>query len=134
MMSNIPSDLLLVLVASMVNTETTSSMNFLTNILTVSVTRAKALLIIVGDPNVLGLDPLWRQFLNYIYLNSGWKGPPIPWDPTEPVDQAGMYDLQARDTALLDMNEFTRRMEALTIEGTDEDLDAGVDRPWRELE
>lgn len=45
-----------------------------------------------------------------------------------------MYDLQARDTALLDMNEFTRRMEALTIEGTDEDLDAGVDRPWRELE
>ncbi|KAJ3568894.1 hypothetical protein NP233_g5410 [Leucocoprinus birnbaumii] len=100
----------------------------------VSVTRAKALLIVVGDPDVLGLDPLWRSFLNYVHNNGGWKGPDIPWDPSEPVDEAGGYDVAARNTATLDMNDFTRRMENLTIEGVDEDPDAGVDKPWRELE
>ncbi|KAJ3561909.1 hypothetical protein NP233_g9903 [Leucocoprinus birnbaumii] len=101
----------------------------------VSVTRAKALLIIIGDPNVLGLDPLWRLFLNYIHNNNGWKGPDIPWDPSEPVDEAGGYDIAVRDSAALDMNAFTRRMENLTMEGVqEEDPDAGVDKPWRELE
>ncbi|KAF5351162.1 hypothetical protein D9756_008289 [Leucocoprinus leucothites] len=100
----------------------------------VSVTRAKALLIVVGDPDVLGLDPLWRSFLNYVYNNKGWKGPDIPWDPSEPVDEAGGYDAAARNTAALDMNDFTRRMESMTMEGMEEDPDVGVDKPWRELE
>lgn len=103
--------------------------------LLVSITRAQALLIIIGDPNVLGLDPLWRSFLNYIYLNNGWKGPDIPWDPSEPVEETGGYDSAVRNAALADMNDFTRRMEDLTIEGAgDEDVDAGVDRPWRDME
>ncbi|KAJ7931318.1 hypothetical protein B0H13DRAFT_1858158 [Mycena leptocephala] len=38
----------------------------------VAVTRAQALLIVIGDPDVLSLDPLWRSFLNYIYTNGGW--------------------------------------------------------------
>lgn len=42
--------------------------------------------------------------------------------------------MAARDTALLDMNDFTRRIESVTMEGVDEDPDAGVDKPWRELE
>lgn len=101
----------------------------------VSITRAKALLIIIGDPNVLGLDPMWRAFLNYIYQNNGWKGPDIPWDPSEAVDGAGGYDIASRSAALDDMNDFTRRMEALTLEGVaDDDMDAGVDRPWRDME
>ncbi|KAF5350993.1 hypothetical protein D9756_008293 [Leucocoprinus leucothites] len=81
----------------------------------VSVTRAKALLIVIGDPQVLGLDPLWRSFLNYIHTNDG-------------------YDTAIRDAARVDMNDLTRRMEALALEGAEEDIDAGVDRPWRELE
>ncbi|KXN81885.1 Putative helicase mov-10-B.1 [Leucoagaricus sp. SymC.cos] len=100
----------------------------------VSITRAKALLIVIGDPNVLGLDPLWRSFLNYIYTNDGWKGPEIPWDPSEPVNEAGGYDASARNSANLDMNEFTRRMESMTIGGVEDDPDAGVDKPWREME
>jgi helicase MOV-10 len=95
----------------------------------VAVTRAQALLIIVGDPQVLSLDPLWRSFLNYIYRNGGWVGPNITWDPTVEVDEAGQYDKQVRDNARIDMNEFTRRMEAFTMDGVDE-LDANVDRPW----
>ncbi len=100
----------------------------------VSVTRAKALLIVIGDPQVLGLDPLWRSFLNYVNLNDGWRGPDIPWDPSEPVEEAGGYDVAIREAALLGMNGFTRRMETLVLEGAEEDIDAGIDRPWREVE
>ncbi|KAF9441766.1 RNA helicase [Macrolepiota fuliginosa MF-IS2] len=100
----------------------------------VSVTRAKALLIVIGDPQVLGLDPFWRSFLNYVHSNDGWKGPDIPWDPSEPVSEAGSYDAAIRKATLVDMNDFTRRIEELTLEGAEEDMDAAIDRPWREVE
>ncbi|EGO29184.1 hypothetical protein SERLADRAFT_456584, partial [Serpula lacrymans var. lacrymans S7.9] len=53
----------------------------------VAVTRAQALLIVIGDPSVLSLDPLWRSFLNYVHNNGGWKGPSITWDPLAPVEE-----------------------------------------------
>ena len=56
-----------------------------------AITRAQAMLIIVGDPQVLSLDPLWRVFLNYVYLNGGWTGLDITWDPEAEVDEAGGY-------------------------------------------
>ncbi|KAF5329141.1 hypothetical protein D9611_013223 [Ephemerocybe angulata] len=124
----------------------------------VAVTRAQALLVIVGNPHVLGLDPLWRSFLNYIHHNGGWAGPDIPWDPEEPVNTSGdsttqpqrsRYDRSVRRQAEIDMNEFTKRMEEMTLSGTvaakreegavadapngegeDLDLDANIDRPW----
>ena len=86
----------------------------------VAVTRAQAMLIIVGDPQVLSLDPLWRGFLNYVYLNGGWTGPDITWDPNAEVDETGGYYKQARDTAQFDMIEFTRRMEAVTLDEVDD--------------
>ena len=86
----------------------------------VAVTRAQAMLIIVGDPQVLSLDPLWRGFLNYVYLNGGWTGPDITWDPEAAVDEAGGYDKQASDTAQFNMIEFTQRMEAVTLGVVDE--------------
>lgn len=82
----------------------------------VAVTRAQAMLIIVGDPRVLSLDPLWRGFLNYVYINGGWVGPDITWDPEARVDEKGSYYKQARDNAQFDMIEFTRRMEAVTLD------------------
>ncbi|KAK7046911.1 Rna helicase [Favolaschia claudopus] len=103
----------------------------------VAVTRAQALLIVVGDPDVLGLDPLWRSFLNYVYLNGGWTGGDISWDPDVPVAEEGGYDDVVRSLAERDMNAFTRRMEALTMEGVetaDADDDTNVDRPWQDVE
>ncbi|KAJ7034547.1 P-loop containing nucleoside triphosphate hydrolase protein [Mycena alexandri] len=107
----------------------------------VAVTRAQALLIVVGDPDVLALDPLWRAFLNYIYNNGGWTGRDIGWDPRAAVDEAGGYDRGVRDAAQADMNAFTRRMEEMTIaaagedgEGEGDGDDANVDRPWRDVE
>lgn len=103
---------------------------------TVAVTRAQALLIVVGDPYVLSLDPLWRSFLNYVHINKGWRGIPIPWDPLEPVRDSGGYDAELRELGLSDMNDFTRRMESLTLGSIDDidEADANVDRPWREAE
>ncbi|KAF7318307.1 RNA helicase [Mycena chlorophos] len=104
----------------------------------VAVTRAQSLLIVVGDPNVLGLDPLWRSFLNYVYTNGGWTGADIPWDASVEVDAGAgnAYADQARSNAVFDMNDFTRRMEELTVaagaEGDGDDVN--VDRPWREAE
>ncbi|GAA6013534.1 hypothetical protein JCM11491_006113 [Sporobolomyces phaffii] len=46
----------------------------------VAVTRPQAGLIVVGDPDILALDPLWRRFLLYIHANGGWCGQ--EWDPT----------------------------------------------------
>lgn len=101
----------------------------------VAVTRAKSLLVILGDPHVLSLDPLWRSFLNYIYKHGGWTGPHPTWDTEEPVDECGGYDKKIREKAEIDMNDFGRRIEALTLSRVDaEDQDANVDRPWRDVE
>ncbi|KIO21003.1 hypothetical protein M407DRAFT_29389 [Tulasnella calospora MUT 4182] len=56
--------------------------------LNVAVTRAQAGLFIVGNPNILSLDPLWRTLINYIRLNKGYTGPALDprWDANEEVD------------------------------------------------
>ena len=96
------------------------------------------MLIVVGDPSVLSIDPLWRSFLNYVHINGGWRGKPISWDPSIAVDKDA-YDKGIRDASFADMNKLTRRMEALTLAGIDsgddeEGEDANVDKPWREVE
>lgn len=94
----------------------------------------------VGDPTVLSLDPLWRSFLNYIHKNNGWTGVPISWNSDEVVRDAGGYDAEYRDLGLADMNNFTRRMEAMTLGGVGDgengvgEAEANADRPWREVE
>jgi helicase MOV-10 len=94
------------------------------------------LLIIVGDPQVLSLDPLWRSFLNYIYLNGGWNGPDIAWDPDAPVSKSERYDKAIREAAQGDMNDFARQMEEMTLKEVEvnDEIDANVDRPWRDME
>ena len=61
----------------------------------VAITRAQSLLIVVGDPEVLGKDELWRTFLNYACLRKGWTGKPLGWNPKEIVDIPG-YEVKKR--------------------------------------
>ncbi len=103
----------------------------------VAITRAQALLVIVGDPTVLSLDPLWRSFLNYIHINGGWKGDAPTWDARAPVRESGGYDEELRQADIENMNDFARRMESMTLQGVTEDEDEeedNIDRPWREVE
>ncbi|VDC03812.1 unnamed protein product [Peniophora sp. CBMAI 1063] len=97
----------------------------------VAVTRAQALLIIVGNPNVLSLDPLWRRFLNSVHQNDGWRGPSIPWDPEDEVDENGEYDAQARASGAAEITDLANRMRGVEIGGEEE---AAEDKPFREVE
>lgn len=63
--------------------------------LLVAITRAQALLIVLGDPEVLGKDELWRTFLNYAYLRGGWNGKMLTWKPKEDVHVPG-YEVKPR--------------------------------------
>lgn len=40
----------------------------------VAMTRAKALLIVVGNPHILSIDPRWRKFIQHCYDNGSMKG------------------------------------------------------------
>ncbi|OBZ77615.1 putative helicase mov-10-B.1 [Grifola frondosa] len=104
----------------------------------VAITRAQALLIVVGDPSVLSIDPLWRSFMNYVHLSGGWKGEAITWDPHVPVKEDGTYDQELREVGAANINAFMVRMEGLTGDGeAEQDMEgeANEDRgPWREVE
>ncbi|KAI5888666.1 P-loop containing nucleoside triphosphate hydrolase protein [Schizophyllum commune H4-8] len=52
----------------------------------VAITRAQAMLIVVGNPRILSLDINWRGFMNYVHNKGGWRGVPITWDPKEDLD------------------------------------------------
>ena len=84
-----------------------------------AVTRAQALLVVVGNPAVLGLDPLWRSFLNWVYTRGGWAGASgPPWDAEAEVLEGG-DGLAA--LGLADIDAFAQRMEALTLAAAEED-------------
>lgn len=46
--------------------------------LNVSLTRARALLIILGNPHVLAKDPCWREVLEYCVKRGGYIGCDLP--------------------------------------------------------
>ncbi|KAG8892136.1 hypothetical protein FRC01_014328, partial [Tulasnella sp. 417] len=108
-----------------------------------ALTRAKALLVMVGNPHILGLDPLWRKFLNDVHRNGGWKGLEPNWDPSsdssnEPT-QAGAT---AGNEGLTEMEslaeQLMRRVSIAADQNTegdgdydDESREANEDRgPW----
>ena len=92
----------------------------------VAVTRAKALLILVGDPATLSLDPLWRRFLTLIHRNGGWTGDEIPWDPENEVEDDQLEEA-TRIGALEDMRQLAERVEALTLDAAFVEPDDGDD-------
>lgn len=77
-------------------------------------TRAQALLIIVGNPTALSVDPLWRSFLNYIYANKGWKGEAPTWDVEEEVGEH-QYGAEISEEAMANMEDFSRKATLKTL-------------------
>ncbi|KAF8320844.1 P-loop containing nucleoside triphosphate hydrolase protein [Clavulina sp. PMI_390] len=106
----------------------------------VAMTRAQSLLIIVGDPVILSLDQMWRNFLDYIHASGGWRGKPRDWDDEASV-QAADFLLQRRRDTVNSMDELARRLRNVVIDDVEDgDVasengdDGGQDRPWREDE
>jgi helicase MOV-10 len=98
-------------------------------------TRAQALLIIIGEPAVLSLEPLWRAFLNYIHRSGGWTGKRIDWDDDD--DEAINFLEQRQSKAKNQMDDLVSRLQDLVLEDRESDSEDGDDvhdRPWREDE
>ncbi|KAH9930501.1 P-loop containing nucleoside triphosphate hydrolase protein [Epithele typhae] len=94
----------------------------------VAVTRAKGLLIVIGDSNVLSIDPIWRGFLNYVHRRGGWSGDAPEWDTAAPVDMNADYAAEMREAAANDMDALLARLE----DGPDLEAEANVERPFEE--
>ncbi len=98
-------------------------------------TRAQALLVVIGNSDVLALDPLWRSFMNYIYTKGGWRGHRISWDPEANVDD---YAEGVRSKAAGEAEETMARLKALIVsvgdggdpipaaDSDDEEIDGGL--------
>lgn len=92
----------------------------------VAVTRAKALLVVVGDPATLSLDPLWRRFLTLIYRNGGWAGDDIPWDVENDIEDDQLEEA-TRIGVLDNMQQLAERIEAQTLDAVFVEPDDGDD-------
>ncbi|TFK61423.1 P-loop containing nucleoside triphosphate hydrolase protein [Pluteus cervinus] len=76
---------------SQISSDIRNALGFVANKfrMNVAITRARALQIIVGNADVLGLDPLWHRYLTTISLRGGWVGKSIPWHAREAEDDEG---------------------------------------------
>ncbi len=95
-----------------------------------AVTRAQALLIVVGDAYVLSIDPMWRGFMNYVYLGGGWRGDDPSWDPKVPVRTEGDYAAEMQEAAAAEMDALMARL----AEGEDLESEANIDQAFQEEE
>ncbi|KAJ6581930.1 P-loop containing nucleoside triphosphate hydrolase protein [Mycena capillaripes] len=101
----------------------------------VAITRAQALLIVIGNPDILAFDPLWRAFLNYIHSRGGWRGRRMSWNPEDPLVFG--YDAEMKRRAETEAEEMMARLKSLIAqknEGaeldfdiSDDELDMGLD-------
>ena len=69
-----------------------------------AITRAQALLIVIGDAQVLTVDPLWRSFMNYVDTNGGWRGNRPTWDTTASVQDDDDYAEELREALAAEMS------------------------------
>jgi helicase MOV-10 len=77
----------------------------LTCALLVAITRAQALLIVIGDPEVLGRYDHWRTFLTYVKSRKGWTGKMHDWESDEVVPPPG-YEIVPRKGDVVYGEEF----------------------------
>ncbi|GAA5820382.1 hypothetical protein JCM3770_000816 [Rhodotorula araucariae] len=87
----------------------------------VALTRAQAGVVVVGNPEVLAIDPLWRKFLVAVHDGGGWTGE--PWD----ADAARTDGFDPVAEARARMDDLTRTLAGLELAGGSSSDDAGDD-------
>ncbi|XP_047476876.1 putative helicase mov-10-B.1 [Penaeus chinensis] len=78
----------------------------------VSVTRAKALLIVVGCPEILSLDEHWGRLLNFIVEKGGYCGKEYFPDGNKRIDQSILNKFKEVGLPPENCNEYSARMKA----------------------
>ncbi|SRR6266851_7982348 len=73
--------------------------------LLVAITRAQALLIVIGDPEVLSKYDHWRTFLKYVKSRKGWMGKMPDWESEEVFPPPG-YEIIPRKSGIVYGDEF----------------------------
>ena len=73
-------------------------------VLLVAITRAQALLIVIGDPEVLVKYEHWRTFLQYIKSHKGWMGKMHNWESE--MDFLPGYEIISRKGSVVYGEEF----------------------------
>ncbi|KZT64423.1 P-loop containing nucleoside triphosphate hydrolase protein [Daedalea quercina L-15889] len=81
----------------------------------VAITRARALLIVIGDPSILSLDGVWKEFLVYVKRNGGWRGKDSIHGSDPESDDGGDTTHAA---ARREVEELIQRLLSLTFEDT----------------
>jgi helicase MOV-10 len=105
------------------------------NEITVAMTRAQALLIVIGNPLVLSLDGLWRSFLNYVYNHGGWTGLPLPdWDTSKEIDGPTLVQTRAAQATAETQELLQRITEIVENRNADEDMDDLSDPAYQQEE
>ncbi|EIM81952.1 P-loop containing nucleoside triphosphate hydrolase protein [Stereum hirsutum FP-91666 SS1] len=74
--------------------------------LNVALTRPQALLIVIGDPCVLGMDLMWRAFLNFVHSRGACTGKPFNWNHEEVVTPPGYEEVRLQGQAIIRGEEF----------------------------
>jgi hypothetical protein len=90
----------------------------------VAITRALALLIVIGDPELLSKYEHWRTFLKYVKSRKGWTGKmhDCQWEQEE-VDSPSGYEIVPRTGGVVYGDEFIGgKSEKIyrTLENSDE--------------
>ena len=69
-----------------------------------AITRAQALLVVIGDPEVLVKYEHWRTFLQYIKSRKGWVGKMHNWESE--MDPPPGYEIISRKGDVVHGEEF----------------------------
>ncbi|MED6239493.1 hypothetical protein ATANTOWER_007135 [Ataeniobius toweri] len=100
---------------SYVKMDTDFNIGFLSNEkrFNVALTRAKSLLIVIGNPVILRKDPVWEKFINYCVEMKGYRG--IDFNSVEEEDlfEAKMAALRITDSECLvgEMSAFQQHVD-----------------------
>ncbi|KAG8235104.1 hypothetical protein J437_LFUL015531 [Ladona fulva] len=113
----------------------------------VAVTRAKSLLIIIGNPNILQGDPCWGELLKYCIKLGCYTGVPFKLDESfsdeeeeedEDDDDDDDLPIQLRNTASnpdFGVNSVVAKMEKLSVKANDVSaVTKMIDPPWESHE
>jgi len=93
----------------------------------VAITRAQALLIVIGDPFVLQVDPQWGEFLRYCVENGGYTGCKLPRQNGKEHDEDDQISAIISKLASLEVNDEDEQRE-----GQVSSLTAQENPEWRD--